>query len=99
MALSVWKERFIVAQGRVVSWNIFINIFVVMEVHQYLEQQSNYKLGRAVSCRLPTAVAQVRIQVRSYEICGGRAGLRAFPATHSTDCSTLIIIHLPGLVQ
>jgi hypothetical protein len=45
-----------------------------MEVHQFLEQQSNYKLGRVVSCRLPTAVAQVRIQVRSYGICGGQSG-------------------------
>jgi hypothetical protein len=34
-------------------------------------------IGQAVSRRLPTAAAQVRVQVRSCGICGGQSGIRA----------------------
>jgi hypothetical protein len=62
-------------------------------------------IAHAVGRRLPTAAARVRAQVRSCGICGGQSG-RFSPSTsvspansHSTDCSTIIIIYHPGLVQ
>jgi hypothetical protein len=64
-------------------------------------------VAQAVSCRLPTAEAQIRIRVRLCEICEGqsddRAGLSLSIsislANHSTDCLTHIIICHPGQVK
>jgi hypothetical protein len=64
-------------------------------------------IAQAVSRRLPTAVARVRARVRSSWIFGRQRGTwgrfppstSVSPAGHSTNCSTLIIIHDPGLVQ
>jgi hypothetical protein len=65
--------------------------------------KKGYAIARAVSSRLPTSVARDR----SCGICGGQSGtgvaflrvLRSPLANHSTYCSTLVIIHHPGLVQ
>jgi hypothetical protein len=63
-------------------------------------------VAQAVSRRIPTAVARVRAQVRSCGICVDKAALgqvsfdtSVFLAIHSTNCSTVIIIHHPGLLQ
>jgi hypothetical protein len=60
-------------------------------------------LARVVIYRLPTASARVQARVRSCEICCGQSrltlGTPVSLVTHSTDCSTLIIIHHPELVQ
>jgi hypothetical protein len=63
-------------------------------------------IAQAVNRRLPNALARVGSQVRSGGICGGQSGRRAGSpstsvslASHSTDCSTDIIIHHPALVQ
>jgi hypothetical protein len=64
-------------------------------------------IAQAVSRRLPTAAARVRAQFRSFEILVGKVVLsQVFPSTsdpltscYFTDCSTLIIIYHPGLVQ
>jgi hypothetical protein len=53
-------------------------------------------VAQTVSCRIPSTVARVRAQVRTYGICGGRSGTGAAfslsisvsPANHSTDCSS-----------
>jgi hypothetical protein len=55
-------------------------------------------IAQAVSCRLPTAAARVRAQVTSCGICGSFVSPRTSvsPAnSHSTDCSTFIIIFHP----
>jgi hypothetical protein len=63
-------------------------------------------IAQAVSHLLPNAAAWVRAQVRSSGIYGGKSGTGAgflrvhrFPLPISSDCSTLIIIYDPGLVQ
>jgi hypothetical protein len=72
----------------------------------YTETQTGRAVALEVSGWLPTAAARVRKEVRLCRICGGHSGTGAgfltstpvSPATHSTDCSTLIIHH-QGLVQ
>jgi hypothetical protein len=63
-------------------------------------------IAQAVSRRLPTVAARVRARVNLFEICGGQKGTRAgflrvlrFPHanSHSTDCSTIIIIIISHL--
>jgi hypothetical protein len=65
-------------------------------------------VAQAVSIRLPAAAARVRVRVKSCGICGGQSGTGAgflpvlqfpLPLIHSTDCSTIITIYHPGLVQ
>jgi hypothetical protein len=65
-------------------------------------------IAQAVSRWLPTAAARVRTWVRSCGICGGQSGAGTVflkstsvsPAnSHSTDCSTIIIVYQLGLVQ
>jgi hypothetical protein len=53
-----------------------------------------------------SSAARSRAQFRPCGICGVQSGTEASPSTsvspansHSTDCSTLIIIYHPGLVQ
>jgi hypothetical protein len=58
-------------------------------------------VAQVVSSWLPSAAARVRSRVRSCGICGEQSGTGVMfststsvsPAKHSTDCSTLIIIH------
>jgi hypothetical protein len=65
-------------------------------------------IAQAVSRWLSTAEARVRSQVRSCGICGGQSVTEAgflqvlrvsLANPHSTDCSIIIIIDHPGLVQ
>jgi hypothetical protein len=58
-------------------------------------------IAQAVSYRLPTAAARVRAQVNHVGFVIDKVALgQVSPAnSHSTECSTFIIIHHPGLVQ
>jgi hypothetical protein len=80
----------------------------LIHVGPVTEQGDGRAIAQAVGRRLPTAAARVRAQVRS---CGIRGGTKwhwgGFPPStsvspansHSTDCSTLIIVYHPGLVE
>jgi hypothetical protein len=72
------------------------------------EPRHGRAIAQAVSSRLPTAADRVRARVRLCGICGGQSSTGAgfSPSTsvapansHSTDCSTIIMICHPGLVQ
>jgi hypothetical protein len=65
-------------------------------------------VGQAFSRSLPTATTWVRGRVKSCGLVVDRAALAAgflqllrfpLPLTHSTNCSTIIAIYHPGLVQ
>jgi hypothetical protein len=65
-------------------------------------------VAQAVSRRLPTAAVQVRSRGESCGTGGGQSGtgagfLRLFrvplPVINPTNCSTIITIYLPDLVQ
>jgi hypothetical protein len=67
-----------------------------------------HALAQVVSYQLPSAVAWVQNQRKSSGICGGHSGTGAcvlqvlqfpLPFVHSTNCSTVITIYRPGLVQ
>jgi hypothetical protein len=92
------KEFNLILLVNSVPWIIFCNY-----------SKNNLKgsaIAQAVVCRLPAAVVWVQAQVRSCGIYGGKAALGQVSsstsvshATHSTDCSTLIIIHHQELIQ
>jgi hypothetical protein len=72
----------------------------------YLDTKLGSAIAQTVSCSLPNAAARVRTRVRLCGISGGQWHWGRFSpstavslATHPIDCSTLIIIHHPGLVQ
>jgi hypothetical protein len=78
---------------------------IYRSLRMYLE---GCDIAQAFSRRRPTATAPVWAQVRSCETCGGHSGTRAvflrvlwFPLanSHSTNCSTFIIIYHPEPVQ
>jgi hypothetical protein len=112
---NMWCKRmewFSVAQGPVTNcWEHIYKHLVIMEVYQYSDQQSKYKLSRAVahavSRRLPSAVAQIRAPSQviwdlwwTKRHCGTLSpSVLLSSANHSTDRSTLIIIHHPGFVR
>jgi hypothetical protein len=65
-------------------------------------------VAQVVIRRLLTAVARVRARVKSCRMCGGESGTGAgflrvlcFPLSliHSTNCSKIISIYHPALVQ
>jgi hypothetical protein len=81
-------------------WMHRILVCVFNICNLYLPHNIGRAITQVVSRRLPTAAARVRVQVRSFGICGGQSGTRAgflrvlrFPChSHSTDCSTFIIM-------
>jgi hypothetical protein len=84
---------------------------VNLTTHFHVVPTPRIQAGRSpvqvVSHSLPAEAARVQAQVRSCRICGRQRGTGGrfspstpiSPANHSTDSSTLIIIHHPRLVQ
>jgi hypothetical protein len=67
---------------------------------QFIIQQNPYHgrpRAQAVSRRLPTTTAWVRVRVMSRRICGQSTSVSS-ANSNSTDCSTIIIIYHLGLV-
>jgi hypothetical protein len=75
--------------------------------HIIISQYLLHYEGRAIAHRLPTKAAWVQSQVKSCGICGGSSGIGnvickyfSLPAnSHSTRCSTPVIIYDPGLMH
>jgi hypothetical protein len=74
--------------------SFILSVIKESEMVSAVRRRKSSVTAQAVSRWLPTAAARVPPQVSSCWICAG-AGVNL----HSTNCSTLIIIYHPGLVQ